>query len=83
MSEYCFDGRGAKGAREFPSEGPALAEYPPVLSVPMPFEPDSREADALRGALSFLFSLIAFYDELTGLDAPASDSVGGGDVRPH
>ena len=33
-------------------------------AMPMPFDQDSKEAEALRGAIAFLHSLIAFCDEM-------------------
>ncbi len=74
MSEYCFDSQSAESVSEFAPEGLTPAMCPPAPSVPMPFELDSSEADALRGAISFLFSLITFYDELTTLDALERES---------
>ena len=74
MSEYSFESRGAENVAEFHSESLALAE-PPARSAPIPLELDSHEAEALRGALSFLFSLITVYDELT-LAALEDDSAG-------
>jgi hypothetical protein len=64
MSEYSFEIRSAENVAEFHPESLALAEAP-APSVPMPFGLDSHEAEALRGAISFLFSLITVYDELT------------------
>ncbi len=40
-------------------------------AVLMPFEPNTQEARALQGAISFLFTLIVFYDELIQQNAPA------------
>jgi hypothetical protein len=74
MSEYSFESRGAETVAEFHSESLALAE-PPALSMPIPLELDSHEAEALRGAIGFLFSLITVYDELT-LAALEDDSAG-------
>ncbi len=79
MSEYCFDSQGAESVSEFAPEGLTPAMCPPAHSVPMPFELDSSEADALRGAISFLFSLITFYDELTALDELDCESGACGD----
>ena len=74
MSDYSFESRGAENVAEFHSESLALAESP-ARSVPIPFGLDSHEAEALRGAISFLFSLITVYDELT-LAALEDDSAG-------
>jgi len=38
----------------------------------MPFEPQASEAHALRGALSFLFTLISFYSEMLEQEAFAT-----------
>lgn len=83
MSEYGFDSHGAESASEFASESLMLAECPPARSMPVPFELESREAEALRGALSFLFSLITFYDELVALEATTSEFASCGDGCTH
>jgi hypothetical protein len=81
MSEYSFESRGAETVAEFHPESLALAE-PPALSMPIPPELDNREAEALKGAISFLFSLITVYDELT-LAALEDDSVGTEESSPN
>ncbi len=82
MSEYSFESRSAEGASEFHSEGLASAECSAARSLPLPFDADSREADALRGAISFLFSLITVYDEMT-LAALESDPAGDEESGRH
>jgi hypothetical protein len=49
----------------------------------MPPEAESREADALRGAISFLFMLIASYNELIAKDAVARGFAGCRDRGLH
>ena len=64
--------RSTDALRESPREGVIEGERLAAITVPMLFEPGTQEADALRGALSFLFTLIAIYGELLELDAHAS-----------
>ncbi len=47
--------RAAGNANESRQNGPEVA---------MTFEAGSEQADSLRGAISFIFTLIAFHDEL-------------------
>jgi hypothetical protein len=63
MSELSFDSPLADNRPEMISEG-SMADCAPVPVLPMPFDTDSREAEALRGAISFLFALITTYDEM-------------------
>ncbi len=83
MSEYCVGGEGTENMHESISEDLNVAAIQTAQPVPMPFDLDSREADALRGALGFLFSLIASYDEFVALNALADESAGPGHGDPH
>lgn len=74
MSMSHTAGQDAAATCEAPSDGSMRTEEVNGVAVPTPFEPHSPEADALRGAISFLSSLIAFYDELI-----ESGSFGAGD----
>ncbi len=57
---------------EFPSSCQTGTEPGSAQSLPTPFDPHTKEAHALRGAFSFLFTLIAFYTELLDQDALAT-----------
>jgi hypothetical protein len=83
MTEYSFDSQTAESITEFVSGSLAPEIRRPVQSVPMPFELESREAEALRGAISFLFALITSYDELLAADAAASEGGASPDGDPH
>ena len=78
MSEYSFDSQATESGPEIIPES-STAVCPPASSLQMPFETDSQEAEALRGAISFLFALITSYDELLAM----GESAGGGDNGPH
>jgi hypothetical protein len=52
--------------------GLPLSEEQICPAVLMPFEPNTEEARNLQGALGFLFTLIAFYDELIEQNVPAN-----------
>jgi len=82
MSEYSFDSQSAEHMPEFPSGSLTLTEGPATHPVVMPFEMDSREAEALRGAIGFLFSLITSYDELIAAASAESDSPAGAESTP-
>ncbi len=64
---------GAKDLHEIPAGKRGQTEGVNVPGALMLFEPQTKEADAFRGALSFLFTLIALYGELLQQDAPAAD----------
>jgi hypothetical protein len=83
MTEYSFDSQTAEVIPEFVSVGQAPEMRSPVQSVSMPYELESREAEALRGAISFLFALITSYDELLAADAAASEGGAFPDGDPH
>src|SRR3974390_2328504 len=70
MSMSNTAGHGTATPSESPSDSLMRTEKVSGVAAPMPFEPHSPEADALRGAMSFLFILIAFYDELIESGAP-------------
>jgi hypothetical protein len=70
MSEFNFEGQVAGSSVEYFPEG-AIGE--PTSNELMPFDPDSSEADALKGALSFLFALISSYDEMMEMAATETD----------
>ncbi len=82
MSEYSFDSQSADPVPEFPSGGLPLAEGSATRPVLMPFETDSREAEALRGAIGFLFSLITSYDELIAAASAEGDSPADAESTP-
>jgi hypothetical protein len=81
MSEYSFESRGAENVAEFHPESMALAESQ-AISVPIPLELDSHEAEALKGAIGFLFSLITVYDEFA-LAALEGASAGDEESSPN
>ncbi len=83
MSEYSFDSQGMESVPEFPSGSLALAEGSAAHPVLVPFETDSQEAEALRGAVSFLFSLITSYDELIAAASAETDAVAGVETTPN
>ena len=69
MSESFAADRGLVSIQDVPClTQPEEQNCPAVL---IPFEPNTQEARDLRGALSFLFALIVFYDELIEQNAPA------------
>ncbi|MGO8955485.1 MAG: hypothetical protein ACLPWS_00115 [Rhodomicrobium sp.] len=76
MSEYPFPDRASSIMLEVAADGPAETEVPDASGVLMPFEPHSQDAEALRGALSFLFTLISLYSELVEA-TPARDGDAG------
>jgi hypothetical protein len=82
MSEYSFQSRGTESVPEFSSVNSTLAECSSAQPAIMPFESDSEEAEALRGAIGFLFSLITVYDELTAA-AREGDSADNGECCTH
>jgi hypothetical protein len=47
---------------------------PPAATMCMPLDADSREAEALKGAMSFLYALIASYDELMAMGEAAASN---------
>ncbi len=73
MSETYPGNYGAAIMLEDPSGGETETEEPGTQTVHMPFEPQTAEAEALRGAFSFLFMLITFYSELLEQDALIAD----------
>jgi len=83
MSASFFAVSGSNAAHEFSSEYIVQTEGPRAPNVPMPPEAESREADALRGAISFLFMLIASYNELIAKDAVARGFAGCRDRGLH
>jgi len=76
MRDDPFPGRRPPKMIEVPAHGPAKTEVPGASDVLMPFEPRSQEAEAVRGALSFLFTLISLYGELVEA-SPAPDGDAG------
>ncbi len=64
---------GTKELHEVPADKLRQTEGVNVPGALVTFDPDTREAQALRGALSFLFTLITFYGELLEQDASAAD----------
>jgi hypothetical protein len=54
----------ATAAREEPAASRPQTGIARSPCIPNPFGPGTPEADALRGAMSFLFTLIVFYEEL-------------------
>jgi AMMECR1 domain-containing protein len=77
MSEYSFESRSGESVPEFSPGNLTLAECSPARSVTMPFESDSEEANALRGAIGFLFALITSYDELIAAASAESGTAAG------
>jgi hypothetical protein len=77
MSEYSFESRGTESGPEFSPGKLTLAECSPAQPAIMPFEMDSEEANALRGAMGFLFALITSYDELIAAASAESGTVAG------
>jgi hypothetical protein len=76
MTEYSIDNLATEGGADILSAG-AMETGAQAPSLLMPFEPDSQEAEALRGALSFLFTLITSYDELLATEGAVLDEVAG------
>ncbi|MGO9172776.1 MAG: hypothetical protein ACLP7P_12530 [Rhodomicrobium sp.] len=64
MSDDPIPGRRPPKTIEVPADSPAKTKVPGATDVLMPFDPHSEEAEAVRGALSFLFTLISLYGEL-------------------
>jgi hypothetical protein len=78
MSEFSFESRAAADTTEILPEGVIVETCP---AAPTLFEPDSEEADALRGALSFLYALMTTYDEMLEA-APAEGDATSGQSSP-
>jgi hypothetical protein len=81
MSEFSFESPLSESRPEIVSDG-SMGISPPAPALSMPFDADSREAEALRGAISFLFALITTYDELIASGETAGNSACG-DSGPH
>jgi len=77
MSEYPFPGGSSSIMREVPADGPAETEVLGTSGVPMPFEPHSPDAEALRGAFSFLFALICYCSEMVAARYGEAGDCGG------
>ncbi|MGO9984112.1 MAG: hypothetical protein ACLPIX_07875 [Rhodomicrobium sp.] len=82
MSETFSPNSGAP-ARKTRANSLTQTVAPELSGLTMPFEPQSEEADALRGAISFLFTLIAFYDELIEADGTAASDLAASGTPLH
>ncbi len=71
MSEPFSAGRSLDCIRELPFNSLKRMEEPVRPAAAMPLEPSEEQVRAVKGALSFLAALIAFYGELVEQDAHA------------
>jgi hypothetical protein len=76
MTEYNIDNFAREDSADILSGGP-VETAAQASSLHMPFERDSQEAEALRGALSFLFTLITTYDEFLGSEGASLHETAG------
>ncbi len=81
MSEFSFPGGRTPVKCKVPANVAARTKVQSLPGVLNPFEPDSQEAVALRGAMSFLFTLITVYGEL--LEQDAGDPSANGESGNH